>query len=131
MRTFNPAEVREQTDPYANETLGFYPEIWLEDQRNIALVDDRGNICLFEYEKKGVYTGHFFFEDRGRRALHAGRYFLDEILSYDEVQIIRGLTPLQKLGARWLSRQLGFTSYGVVQTVIGPCELFIYSKESA
>jgi hypothetical protein len=45
-----------------------------------------------------------------------------------DVEVIEGLSPLGKLGARWLNRKLGFKSHGVVDTVSGPCEIVIMTK---
>lgn len=110
---------------------GFDSETWLEDEDNIALIDEDGNLSLFEYNLPGVYTGHWFYPfARGKEAIKLAHEMLDEIFSakYD-VQIIRGLTPLQKLGARWLAKKVGFESHGVTHTQTGPCELFILTKE--
>lgn len=110
---------------------GFEPDIWINDDKNIALTDNKGNFSLFEYNLPGVYTGHWFFPyARGRQAINLANEMLDEIFAPDkyDVKIIRGLTPLQNLGARWLARQVGFKSHGVTQTEAGPCELFILSR---
>lgn len=105
---------------------GFDPETWLEFEKNLALIDDKENLVLLEYNLPGVYTGHWFFKSRGKEAVQAAEAFLDKLFSDKyNVKIIRGLTPLQKLGARWLAKRVGFKPSGVTQTKTGPCELFI------
>lgn len=98
------------------------------DGPNICL-RDKNDLAFFENESKGVWSGHYFFESRGKTALTLAKSFLKEFCQEIQPNIIKGLTPLEKLGARWMSRQLGFKSYGVVQTIVGPCELFILTKE--
>lgn len=129
-RTKNAKDLADVTEPYRNELLGFEPENWLANSNNIALTDGLKNFSLFEFELDGIYTGHYFFGNaRGREALAIAKEMVREAFSNHPIKVIRGLTPLEKLGARWLSRQTGFTSHGVVQTTTGPCELFILSKD--
>lgn len=130
MRHYNPPELAQAMEPYYNELVGFNPIEWLKDERNIALTDGLGSFSLFEYNLPGVYTGHWFFQVRGKEAIRLAEQMLSEIFSdaYD-VKVIRGLTPLQNLGARWLAKRMGFTGNGVTQTENGPCELFILTKD--
>ena len=111
--------------------LGFDPEQWIKDDKNICLTDGNKNFTLFEYNSKGVVTGHYFFVYRGKAALSLCKEMLREIFSekYNDIKVIKGLTPLEKLGARWMNKQLGFKSYGVVFTLVGPCELVMLTKE--
>lgn len=120
----------EATEFYMAELFGFDPVEWLSIPDNLALTDDSGNWSLFEKGADGVYTGHYFFVIRGKAALTLAKEMLDFIDKETDIKVLRGLTPLTKLGARWMSRQLGFNSHGVVHTVNGPCELFIKMKES-
>lgn len=128
-RSFDVEEVERVTEPYRHELLGFHPKEWLDDMQNYCFSDGAGNISLFERGSDGIYTGHYFFAVRGREALKLGKEMLTRVFEETSIKVIRGLTPLQKLGARWMSRQLGFKSYGVVGTDNGPCELFILIKE--
>jgi hypothetical protein len=98
---------------------------WISDQDNIMLINSLGDVALFEHEKnlRGV-TGHYYFRSRGKPAIQAAKEFLAEVFGLG-VQSIKGLTPLTNLGARWMSRHIGFKSYGVVRTTKEPCELFI------
>lgn len=109
--------------------MGFHPVEWLSRPENIAITDGCGNWSLFELSSDGIYTGHYFFVVRGKVAKKLALEMLDFFFDNTGVKVLRGLTPLQKLGARWMSRQLGFKGYGVVQTANGPCELFILTKE--
>lgn len=121
------------------EAIGFFlkddhfkvdTEEWLSNSDNIALTNDRGDLALFEKGIKHVYAGHYYFKSRGKSALIAAREFLDEIFNtcYN-IPILIGLTPLAYLGARWLSRQVGFTSHGVIDFNNKHYELFILTKQ--
>ncbi len=101
---------------------------WVADDRNIAL-EENEDYGVFEYFLPGVYTGHYFFNSRGSKARARAIRMLDEVFQNYGVQLIRGLTPVHHRGALWMNRQLGFTSYGVVETIAGPHELFILPKE--
>lgn len=107
------------------------PIDWLSDPDNIVLVNEIGDIALFEKGIKHIYTGHYYFKSRGRQAITSGKAFLDELLnSCYNISIVTGLCPLEHLGARWLTRQLGFTSHGVVDYIDNKhYELFILTKE--
>lgn len=113
-----------------NTETVFDPISWVSDHRHVALQNSSDDLALFERELPNVVTGHYYFKSRGKDALKAGRAFLDEIFNpcYN-VEVIRGLTPLTNLGARWMSRQIGFKSHGVVKVLDKPFELFILSKK--
>lgn len=106
------------------------PIEWLSNPDNIVLVNDTGDLALFEKGIKHVYSGHYYFQSRGRKAIKAGLEFLDELMnSCYNINIITGLVPLQHLGARWMTRRLGFTSHGVVHAQDNHYELFILSRK--
>lgn len=128
-RSFDIVDLVIAMYPYHEDLVGFDPEEWLNNQLNIAITDGEGNYSLFEYESFGVYTGHYFFNVRGKAARKLSEEMLNHIFKDKNVHLIRGITPLKHLGARWLSRQLGFKSHGVLNTMIGPCELFIQTKD--
>lgn len=129
-RTYDIIEVTNAVRQYADEIDGFNPKEWLDSEENVALSDENGNVALFEREMPGVVTGHYFFYCRGRDAVKLSHEVLKEIFTgpYD-VQVIRGLTPVENRGAIWMSRHIGFKSYGTVETHVGPCVLFILTKE--
>lgn len=130
MRTFDPKIVHKALFDILKKNPNFSTVDWAKDHNNIALINDNGDIALFEWEARGCYSGHYSFKSRGRKAIDSGKAFLDEVFDpcYN-VEVIRGLTPLENLGARWMSRQLGFTSYGPVKTDIGPHEIFILTRK--
>ena len=122
--------VRQALELYTGEIVGLDPEAWLLDDRNIALADEDGNVNLLEYVKPGVYAGHVFYKARGKDAVKLMRGAIEKTFSEYPVEVIVGLTPIEKVGARWLSRRVGFKGQGIIKTVIGPCEVFIMTKES-
>lgn len=127
MRTHELSDILPFIKPYLPKLQGMYPEEWIGQDRNIALLDD-GDLALFEEESPGIYYGHYFFVSRGRAARVKGNRFLDELFTNHGAEIVKGLTPVENLGAKWMSRQLGFKSFGVVTPENIPCELFILSK---
>lgn len=129
-RTRDPEVVREAASVYAGEIEGLNPEEWSADDRNIILTDGLGNTNLLEYVKPGVYTGHVFYKARGKTAVALMVEALNKTFSEYPVEVIVGLTPIEKVGARWLSRRVGFKGRGIIKTIIGPCEVFIMTKES-
>lgn len=127
-RTKDVGVLLESVSPYL-PLHGFDPIEWIQQDQNICLTDGSGNISLFEEVSPNVFEGHYFFKTRGKNALILARTMLSIFMQDYQPYVIKGLTPLEHLGARWLSRQLGFKSYGAVQTPVGPCELFILTKE--
>ena len=98
---------------------------WVAEPHNIALLNEVGDLALFERGKNPLtVTGHYYFLSRGKDAIRTAREFLSDVFDLG-VQTITGITPLTNLGARWMSRHLGFKSYGVVKTTEEPFELFI------
>jgi len=129
-RTKNLSTLESATDPYKAGLMHFSLDDWINTDFNIALANEDGDVALFEYYLPGVVTGHYFFKARARQAVKVAKEMLEELFTGDyDVKVIRGLTPLEKLGARWMNKQLKFNSYGVVQTEAGPCELVILTKE--
>lgn len=104
---------------------------WVDNPKHIVLENDDGDLALFEPGIKHVYSGHYYFKSRGRKAIEAGKSFLDEFFNtcYN-IDVLTGLVPIKHLGARWLSRQLGFSSHGVVDYIDNKhYELFILTKK--
>jgi hypothetical protein len=110
-RTFSKEEVLQGVGAMFEEISDrFYPEEWLANHSNIALINHEGDIALFEsHGSPGVYHGHYLFHSRGREAITAAREFLAEAITNHPVVRIVGYTPVKKLGAMWLTRHLGFT----------------------
>lgn len=108
---------------------GLNLEEWLENKTNVCLINEDEDLALFEFDSNGIYSGHYFFKSRGKKAVASAQKFLQAFIAQHNPQVIKGLTPLENLGARWLSRHIGFKGFGVVQTPVGPCELFILTKK--
>lgn len=107
----------------------FNPEHWLLDERNMAFTNQHGDFALFEADIPGVYTGHYFYNSRGKAAISFSKDVLREVfMGGHGVGVIRGMVPLYHVAARWMTRRLGFSSYGVVKTD-PPCELFLLTKQ--
>lgn len=106
------------------------PIEWVSNPTNIVLVNDRGDMSLFEKGIKDIYTGHYYFKSRGREAVKAGKEFLDNLFnSCYNISVITGLVPITHLGARWMSRQIGLKSYGIEHVGEKPYEMFIITKK--
>lgn len=129
IRTFDSVVVLEATDQCRDSLYHIdFPE-WLSNEDNVALTNHNDDVALFQRERPGCVTGHYFFFCRGKEALRTAKEMLSEAFTGDyDIEVIRGLVPLGHLGSRWMTRKLGFTSYGVVFDLSGPCELFILTK---
>lgn len=106
---------------------GFNTSEWLSDLDNIAIINSDKDVALFEHIENGLYQGHYFFnEAKGRKAIELGTNIIKLLLEdySDKVRVVQGLTPVDNRKARWVSRQLGFNSLGIVTTEEGECELF-------
>ncbi len=101
---------------------------WFTSNGNFALREGN-DFALFNVDRPGLYTGHYFFKSRGKEAKEVAKKILDEVFTNHGAQIIQGITPVEKRAARWMSRQLGFQSHGLTNTILGPCELFYLTKE--
>lgn len=101
-------------------------EGWLADRNNIMYVCG-DNVGLATYEYPGVYNAHWFFTVRGRGAIALAREMYDQLFNHDGAEMVRGLTPVHLRGARWLAKQLGFISLGIVDDD-DPHELMCLSK---
>lgn len=123
-RNYSAFDLMETMGPYEHELKGFHPEEWLADEDNVCLTDGHGNFTLFERMTENIVYGHYFLVARGREALDLCRKFLAAVFDGPYgVEIIMGLTPLDKKGALWMNRKLGFKSLGIQDTIAGECDL--------
>lgn len=131
MRSYDVSIVTEASETFLKENASTVnPQEWLDNKDNVLLVNDNGDAALFERGIAGVYSGHYLFKSRGKEAIKAGKAFLDEIFNSGyNIQVITGFTPITKQGARWMSRRLGFKSYGVQYVNDKPYEMFILTKK--
>jgi len=116
--------------PYEHELKGFHARSWLADPDNVCLSDGNGNYTLYERVTPNSVTGHYFLVARGREAVKLCKEFLEAIFTGPYgVEVIKGLTPLNKRGALWMNRQLGFKPEGVVDTIVGPVQMVSLTKK--
>lgn len=116
-------------DCYPDEFGGVDANDWLVSPNNIAITDSVGNWGLFHRQVDGIYTGHYFFETKGKEAKRLAIEMVDLFFDSTGEKILRGITPVYNRAARWMSRQIGFKSLGEIDTDHGPCELFIMTKD--
>lgn len=129
-RTKDPKKIQKATNQYAEKIEGFDPEDWVQNEENVALINEKGDVSLFERDSPSVVSGHYFFFSRGNEAVSVAKAMLTEIFSGPyNVKAVKGLTPLENLGARWVNRKLGFKEYGVIHTTLGPHLLVIMTKD--
>lgn len=129
MRTWDAVKVAQAVKHFLKSEDKVDPIEWLSNPDNIVLINDKDDLALFEKGVRHIYTGHYYFKSRGREAIKSGQEFLDEFFnSCYNINVLTGLVPLEHLGARWLTRKLGFTSHGVVQ-IDKYYELFIITKK--
>lgn len=100
-------------------------EIMEEDPRIIVSPNDDCGL-FFEIRPK-VYSGHYLFRSKGKKAIESARYILDEI--FKEAEVVIGETPISNTAARKLSLALGFKQYGEIWTPVENCELFILTRK--
>jgi len=112
-------------EPYLNSLVGFHQN-W-NDSDNICLSIDE-DLFFFERDSLDVYYGHYFCKSRGKEVLERSNQILFCMFETHGAKVIKGLTPMCNLPARWLSRKLGFSSYGTIDTIVEPMELFILTK---
>lgn len=108
------------------------PIEWLSKPENIVLENELGDLAFFEYglPNHKIYSGHYFFKSRGRQAIDAARRFLDELFnSCYNISILMGLIPVEHRAARWLTRQVGFSSQSVEEFNGKEYELFVLTKK--
>jgi len=112
--------------PHLANTTGRSWQDCFDDKDNIFFVNE-DNLAFFEKEKEGVYFGHYFFNTlRGRDALDYANEVLGEM--FKKAEVIQGLTPVANKKAIIMSRWLGFSSYGTIDTIAGEMVLFILTK---
>jgi hypothetical protein len=127
-RTFDYKGIQETLDKYPELVDNFPCKEWIEDKRNIAFTDSKGSYGLLEFNSEGVYTGHYFFIVRGKKALELATMILEEAFLTYKIKVIRGLTPVGNLGAKWMNKKLGFTYLGDVSVPQGECGIYYLSS---
>lgn len=119
-RTFSTAElVRAVGDMLDEIGSRFNPGAFLADHDNIVLVNDEGDVGIMEpHGSPYVYKVHYFFLQRGKEAVKASKAFLTEAFTNYPCHLMMGFTPIDKKGAMWMTRHLGFKPLSV-ETING------------
>lgn len=129
MRTYDVELIKPAVKHFLGDDNKIDVKHWISQPNNIALVNELGDLALFE--KRGTWQCHIYFKSRGRQAINAGLKLLDEILnSCYNITVLTGLTPINNLGARWLSKKLGFKSQGILRIDNEPFEFFMLIKDN-
>lgn len=129
-REHNGDKINQALEPHKDLVFSFDANNWLEDPNNIALTDGEGNYTLYTYDAPGVYSPHVFFKVRGKEAIDLALDMLETLFENYDVRVLRGLTPVEKLPARWFAHKIGFKSLGEVETVFGWCELTMMTRDN-
>ena len=127
-RLVDIAECKSVTDKHP-DYFTFDVEEWFSRPNNYALKDGY-NISFGEYKSPGLYWVHFCFDTaRGRKAIQLTKDMLAAFYEACPVKTSIGLIAEENRKARWLIRQVGFISLGMIDTKDGLCEMFYYTKE--
>jgi hypothetical protein len=131
MRSYDPEILRKATTPYPESVpANFDFEGWLANHRNIMYVVG-DNVGLATYEYPGVYNAHWFFTARGKEALDIAFQMYDDLFNKQGAKAVRGITPVDLKGARYLAKRIGFISLGIIEEFSkGPSELMYLSREA-
>lgn len=106
------------------------PIEWISDKKNIVLINDKGDMGLFEPAVRQYYSAHYYFKSRGRDAINSALEILDVIFhTCYNIPVMTGLVPEHRRDVKLTTRRLGFTSYGTIHCDGKPYELFILRKE--
>lgn len=129
-RSYDPEVFREAYHlcPTADEEIDY--AAWINNKNNIMLTSGKDVGCA-TYDYPGVYSVHWFFrEAKGRAAITLARNLLREMFTTYGAETIRGVTPMSIKAARWLAKQVGLTSYGILDYHDAePHELMCITKE--
>lgn len=128
IRELSVDALAEKMYPYRDETAGFDPADWLLDDGNVALREG-DSYGLFQQDLPGVYIGHYFFTVKGKEAMALARKMIGEVFSRYDCRLLIGLTPIEKRHAAWMTRQLGFKSYGKTEHQGIEVELFQMTRD--
>jgi RimJ/RimL family protein N-acetyltransferase len=128
IRSFSTDDLRDAVSLYPEINGDLDCEEWVANTNNVMLREG-DSTGLFAYEYPGLYTGHYFFRVRGREALNLAKAMLTEAFENYGAQAIRGMTKTDNRPALWITRQLGFKSYGRVVTENGEHEIFCLTRD--
>lgn len=117
------------TDKYP-EHFTFEADEWFSNKQNYS-VKENDNIGFAEYKSPGIYWVHFCFNSaRGRQAICLAKEMVLNLFDNRPTNLVIGLIENNNKKAKWVVRQVGFVSLGLVETKIGLCEMFYFIKEN-
>lgn len=102
---------------------------WFANEKNLMFSDGE-NVGLATYEYPGLYSVHWFFTVRGRKALDLGRAMLVNLFENYGAEAVRGFIKSDLKASRWAARQVGLKSLGLMECPDGTeDEIFYASKK--
>ena len=128
-RSFNLPLLLKVTDLPQIHSLPEDFEAWLAKPLNLMFTEGE-NVGLATYQYPGCYILHWFFIDRGRKALDLGRAMCKNLFDNYEAEIVIGFIRMDLKASRWAARQIGLKSRGVLKFADGEDnEMFVTTKD--
>jgi hypothetical protein len=129
-RTYDPTFLEKSAESYKDTLVNFDSEKLVNNFLNITLVNEHGDVALFEYDSNGDYEGHYFFVRRGPAALRTGKEMLEKVFSGEfDVNRIVGYTPHDNSSALRMNKALGFSYLHTVEMLGDAYHVFELTKE--
>lgn len=107
---------------------GLRGEAWLATEGNVPIVVG-ADIALFDDEGDDIFQMHVLFVSRGRAAVASAKEAIRRMFVEHKADLIFGLVPAFRRDVKLLARWAGMKFRETIDTVNGPCELFVLSKE--
>lgn len=101
---------------------------WLATPGNVPIVMG-GDIALFDDEGDAIFQMHVLFVSRGRAAVAFAKEAIRRMFVDHGADLIFGLVPAFRRDVKMVARWVGMKFRETLQTINGPCELFVLSKE--
>lgn len=125
-RLIDPLTCKRITDKHP-DYFTFNVEEWFANADNFCL-QEGDNVAFAEYKSPGVYWVHFCFDKaKGRQAIDLTKKIYNTFCCLKPVKLLIGLIHVNNKKAKWLIRQVGWQSLGLIETKNGLCEMF-YTK---
>jgi hypothetical protein len=103
-------------------------EGWIANRHNIMYVIGN-NVGIATFDYPGCYTAHWFFKARGKEALDIAFAMYDDLFNQQGAEVVRGITPVNLRGARYLAKRIGFVSLGIETYPDGDHEIMCLTKD--
>lgn len=128
IRTKNVQDVEEVTRKHPEYFTHDF-ETWLKNDNNFCYKSE-DNLGFGEMKEEGQYWVHLCLNSaRGREAIDLTSRFVDRLYEDTKFNVAVGVIHHDNRKAKWLIRQIGFTSLGEVETDYGLCEMFFTTKK--